>query len=70
MGHARRWVRSLPNNTVWHAALARTLSLSSYALTAARRAHDAEADAQRARSGAFAPSIPSPALRVSPSSAC
>jgi uncharacterized membrane protein len=54
MGHARWWVRSLSNNAVWQAALARTLSLSSYALTAAGRAHDAEADAQRAWSGALA----------------
>ena len=44
----------MPNNAVWQTALARTLSLASYALTAAGRAHDAKADAQRAWSGAFA----------------
>ncbi|PYP81574.1 MAG: hypothetical protein DMD35_00960 [Gemmatimonadetes bacterium] len=38
----------VPNNAVWQIALARTLALSSSALTAAGRAHDAEADARRA----------------------
>jgi serine/threonine protein kinase len=37
-----------PNNAVWQIALAKTLTLSSYALTAAGRAHDAEAEARRA----------------------
>jgi eukaryotic-like serine/threonine-protein kinase len=37
-----------PNNTVWQYELARTLIQSSYALTAAGRAGDAEADARRA----------------------
>ena len=37
-----------PNNAVWQVALARTLSLSSYALTAAGRTLDAKADARRA----------------------
>ncbi|MFL5617870.1 MAG: protein kinase domain-containing protein [Gemmatimonadaceae bacterium] len=37
-----------PNNAVWQNELARTLTLSSYALTAAGRARDAEADARRA----------------------
>ena len=37
-----------PNNSVWQTELARTLIQSSYALTAARSARDAEADARRA----------------------
>jgi eukaryotic-like serine/threonine-protein kinase len=37
-----------PDNAVWQIALAKTLTLSSYALTAAGRAHEAEADARRA----------------------
>jgi serine/threonine-protein kinase len=37
-----------PNNAVWQIALAKTLTLSSYALTAAGRGRDAEADARRA----------------------
>jgi serine/threonine protein kinase len=37
-----------PNNSVWQIALARTLTLSSYALTAAGRARDGEAQARRA----------------------
>jgi tetratricopeptide (TPR) repeat protein len=37
-----------PDNAVWQLALAKTLTLSSYALTAAGRAGDAEADARRA----------------------
>ena len=39
---------AVPANSVWKIALARTLTLSSYALTAAGRAHDAEGDARRA----------------------
>ena len=37
-----------PDNAVWQLALARTLTVSSYALTAAGRARDAQADARRA----------------------
>ena len=37
-----------PSNAVWQIALARTLTLSSYALTAAGRTREAEVDARRA----------------------
>jgi serine/threonine-protein kinase len=37
-----------PDNAVWQIALARTMTLSSYALTAAGRARDADAHARRA----------------------
>ncbi|HEU4722880.1 MAG TPA: protein kinase [Gemmatimonadaceae bacterium] len=37
-----------PNNAAWQTALARTLTLSSFALTAAGRPQDAEAEARRA----------------------
>jgi serine/threonine protein kinase len=39
-----------PNNAAWQTALARTLTFSSYALSAAGRPGDAEADARRALS--------------------